>query len=408
MIERNLTASLTEELQQSRVAALLGARQVGKSTLASIIASRRKMHYITFDNRDSLNAAKADPIGFVSRIERACVIDEVQRAPDILLAIKERVDLDDSPGQFLLTGSADILTLKTVADTLPGRAIYLNLFPFSQGELKGKKESLIPALFADDPPLITDAPIGHQNYAELIVKGGYPEAVRRRQGTEPAFFFSYVNSLLEREAEFLDEAGSHEGLLRTLRLAVARSGSISNYSSAANDLGLSDKTVRNYLRAFEKLFVLFVLQPWYRNLGHRVIKSPKVYVNDTGLLCAFTDTDVNSLSRDAIDGMYLETFIINEIIKQRSWESKPLSIYYYRDKAKREIDLILERYDGSLVAIEIKSSATVTGADFSTMRYFKERTGDKFKCGVVVYAGRETLPFGDRLYALPIKGVWAS
>lgn len=407
MIRRNLYDKLSDELGQSRAVALLGARQVGKSTLCSEVAKGLGMRYVSLDDEDVLAVAQNDPVGFIARIDAPSVIDEVQRAPGILLSIKQRLDSDNTRGQFLLTGSADLLTLRSVADTLPGRVIYLELHPFSQGELRSVRETFISRLFSNSPPDVAVAKPGHQSYAELLVKGGYPEAQERRLGSEPEFFSSYITSLLDREIAAVFDARSPQDLVKVFRLSAARSGSIANYNSISRDIGISDKTVRSYIESLEKLFVLRSLEPWYRNLGHRVIKTPKIYVNDTGLLCAFTGADVDGLSGDVVDGMYFETFVVSELIKQRSWDSKPLSIYYYRDHRGREIDIVLERHDGSLVAIEVKTSATIKTADFASLRYFREKTADKFKCGIVLYSGRATQSFDDRLHAVPLEGLWS-
>lgn len=408
-IPRNIRPIVDEALATSRVVCLLGARQVGKSTLAErVLTDEHRSAVLTLDDEATRDAALADPTGFIAALRPSAVIDEIQRAPDLLLAIKARVDKSNVPGQSLLTGSANLRTLPTVADALPGRVDYVTLRPFSQGELSHRSENLIDNLFEGRFPPIADAPVGRHSYAEAIATGGYPGAQGRTARMRRRFFASYIASILGGDVEDVARVRDVDGIERLLRVLAARSGSLASFQGMGSELGLSGPTVRAHTRILENLFLVHQLKPWQANLGGRQIKTPKAYITDTGLLAHLVSADERRIIEDnGVVGMMFETFAAMELLRQSEWADQPVSLYHYRDKEQREVDVVLERNSGDVVGIEVKSAATARVYDFRGLALLRERLGSRFKAGVVLYTGERTLPFGDRLAAVPLSGLWA-
>jgi predicted AAA+ superfamily ATPase len=394
-------------MAEARVVALLGPRQAGKSTLArKLAAGDLRADYLTLDDEDVRSLALADPRGFVAGLGRCTVIDEIQRAPGLLLAIKARVDLDDAPGQFLVTGSANLRRIPTVGDALPGRVDYLTLWPFTQGELAGRREALLDWLFHDAVPAVRGAPVGRDAYAELLLTGGFPEARRRSGPGRARFFDGYVASIVERDVP--DTARVHDpaAVGTLLRLVAARSGGLARYDALARDVGVDGKTARAYVDVLERLYLVRVRRPWHVNLGKRQVKAPKLYVSDPGLLAGLVGADAGRLARDdALAGSLFETFVAAELERQAAWAEEALTFWHLRD-GDREVDVIVERPSGEIAGIEVKASATVRAEDFRGLIHVRDHVGERFATGVVVYAGERTLPFGDRLWAMPLCGLW--
>ena len=336
------------------------------------------------------------------------MIDEVQRAPELLLAIKSRVDRDTVPGQFLITGSANLRRIPTVSDALPGRVDYLTLWPLTQGELAGRREQFLTRLFAGEPTVIDDAPVGRHEYAEMMLTGGFPEARWRPPAARSMFFSSYVDSIVERDVGDVSRVRDPSSVGRLLRLVAARSGGLARYDALSRDLGIDGKTVKNHLDVLERLFLIRVRQPWHVNLGSRQVKAPKLYLSDTGLLGALVGADVSRVREDdGFAGALFETFVATELERQASWFEQPLTFWHYRE-AGREVDVIVERPSGEIIGLEIKASATVRAGDFAGLRHLRERVGERMVGGAILYAGAHTLPFGKRTWAIPLQALWAS
>jgi uncharacterized protein len=410
-VARHVRGEVLEALGESRAVALLGARQVGKSTLARELAASGAYPARLFDLDDDevAAAARLDPRGFVAEISGPAIIDEVQRAPGLLLAIKQRLDTDQSRGQFLLTGSANLLTLPTVADALPGRVEYVNLWPFSQGELRGRRETFIERLFeGGGPPPVSGAPVGRGAVAGLIVTGGYPEPQGRGARGRARFFASYVSSLLSRDLGDVASVRDVGRIEQLLRVIAARSGALASFHGMASDLGIDAGTVRAHTEILESLFLVRRLRPWTANLGSRQVKTPKLYVVDSGLLASLLGAGERRFVEDGgVAGALLESFVAMELVRQSDWCEQPLSLFHYRDKQQREVDVVLERHSGEVVGVEVKAAATVDGRDLAGLRHLRDRLGERFKAGVVLYTGSEALPFGERLSVVPLSGLWA-
>jgi predicted AAA+ superfamily ATPase len=342
----------------------------------------------------------------VAGLGRRTVIDEVQRAPQLLLAIKSRLDRDNATGQFLLTGSANLRRIPTVADALPGRVDYVTLWPFTQGEMEGRPESFLPRLFAGEVPQIADAPIGRRAYERKILAGGFPEAQRRSRSTRVGFFSSYVASIVEREVVDTSNVRDPSSIATLLRLVAARSGSLARYETLGADVGIDGKTVKAYLDVLERLFLVRVRQPWYPNLGKRQVKAPKLYVVDSGLLGALIGVDERRLQGDdGMAGSLFETFVATELERHASWLLQPPTFWHYREE-QREVDVIAEQPSGEVVGIEVRASASIKGGDFAGLSHLRRRIGDRLAAGVVLYTGERTLPFGEGLWVVPLEALW--
>jgi hypothetical protein len=407
-IERGLADTVVDAMGESRVVALLGARQAGKSTLARMLSAERlPADYLTLDDEPVRSLAAGDAHGFVAGLGRCTIIDEIQRAPELLLAIKSRVDRDAAPGQFLLTGSANLRRLPTVADALPGRVDYLTLWPLTQGEVHGQRESFLARMFDGEVPNIGDAPVGRGEYAEMLVAGGFPEARSRTAPARRRFFDSYVTSIVERDVADTSRVHDPASVGTLLRLVAARSGSLARYDALARDTGVDGKTVKAHLAVLERLFLVRIREPWHVNIGQRQVKAPKLYVSDTGLLAALIGADQRRVREDdGLAGALFETFVATELERQASWSADALRFWHFRG-AEREVDVIVERPSGKLLGFEVKASATVRASDFRGLVHMRERLGERLVAGAVLYAGERTLPFGERLWALPLNALWS-
>jgi predicted AAA+ superfamily ATPase len=404
-----LAATAREALTEARVVALLGPRQAGKSTLARKLAEDDlQAEYLTLDDEDVRSLAQSDARGFVAGLGRCTVIDEIQRAPDLLLAIKARVDRDDAPGQFLVTGSANLRRIPTVGDALPGRVDYLTLWPFTQGEIAHRREAFLEWLFHGAAPAVRDAPVGRAAYVDLLLAGGFPEARRRSGAARTRFFQGYVDSIVERDVADVARIHDPAPVGTLLRLVAARSGGLARYDALARDAGMDGKTAKAYVDVLERLFLVRVRRPWHVNLGKRQVKAPKLYVSDPGLLAALVGANARRIAEDDnLAGALFETFVATELERQASWAEEALTFWHLRD-GEREVDVIVERPSGEIAGIEVKASATVRPRDFHGLIHLRDRVGDRLAAGVVVYAGERTLPFGDRLWAVPLCGLWTS
>lgn len=408
LFTRNVRGDVVDALADSRAVAILGARQVGKSTLvAQIAADEHPARLISLDDEATAEAARSDPAGFIADIDGPVAIDEIQRAPGLLLAIKRRLDSNQARGQFLLTGSANILSLPAIADALPGRIEYLTLSPLSQGEMRSIQETFIDDLFAGQPPRFTGATVGRRPVAPTLVTGGYPEAQGRTPRSRSRFFSSYIASIIGRDLDDVANVRNVENIERLLSVIAARSGGLTSFHGIGNDLDLDANTVRAHTKILEDLFLVRQLKPWHVNLGNRQIKSSKTYVVDSGLLAHLTGADEQRIAEDgSIAGTMLESFVAMELQRQADWADHPVQLFHYRDKQQREVDVVLERNNGDLVGVEVKASATPTARDFAGLRFLRDKLGSRFKAGVVLHLGADTLPFGDRLAAVPVSGLW--
>jgi predicted AAA+ superfamily ATPase len=409
LVARHAQGAVEAALADTRVVVILGARQVGKSTLLQQVATaeRAGREILTLDDQPARAAATADPAAFIAGLDTPVAIDEIQRVPELMTEIKLRVDRDKTPGQFVVTGSANLLEMKQVKDSLAGRAEYLRLHPFSQGELRGHRESFVPGLANGDFPSVTNAPVGRQAYAEILAKGGYPEIQGRASNRRPRFFESYVEGILERDLATLGDVADRAVVARLLQAIGATSAAELNIDRLSNSLGTPASTIRRHIELLETLFLVRRLPAWSNNLLARSIKRPKIHVADTGLLAYLVGADERRIKNELeLGGMFYETFVAMELHRQVSWLDDRPQLFHFRDRDQREVDIVIEHRDGSVSAVEVKSAATVHERDFRGLNHLKGKLGGRFKAGTLLYTGANTVSFGDRVAAVPLSGLW--
>jgi len=410
MIERHITPSLLDALTDTPVIMLIGARQSGKSTLVRWLAeNKHPARYVTLDDAQTLAAVREDPDAFIRAVPGPMVIDEVQRIPELLLAIKAEVDRERRPGRFILTGSANVLSLPRVSESLAGRIEILTLHPFSQGELEGTTERFIDLLFSGKTPNGPKEKVPKGSLVARVVAGGYPEIQQRKaEERRRAWFSSYVTTILERDVRDLANIEGLSAMPRLLSLLAARTGALQNYAELSNSADIPQSTLKRYMSLLETTFLVRPLPAWSGNLGKRLIKAPKLYMTDTGLLTHLIGYDRERLREDAtFFRRILENFAVMELLKQASWSRSKPRLYHFRDTAGHEVDILLERPDGKIVGVEVKSASRVTARDLNGLKNAAELLGDRFVRGVILYTGAESVPFGQKIVALPVNALWA-
>lgn len=409
MYRRNIAPLLREALQDTPVVLLNGARQTGKSTLVgSGELGDYNARYLTLDEAGVLAAAESDPAGFLSGLEGPVILDEVQRSPGLFPAIKVEVDRDRRPGRFLLTGSANVLLLPRLAESLAGRMEIMTLWPLSQGEIEGVKEGFVDAVFSGDPLPIGDDPGGTSNLHERLLRGGYPEVLSRSsESRRRAWFDSYITTILQRDVRDLSNIEGLTQLPRLLSLLAARSASLVNYAELSRSASMPQSTLKRYVSLLEATFLVRTLPAWSSNLSKRLVRSPKLLLCDTGLISAMQGLNAKRLASDPVlMGPLLENFVAMELRKQSAWSNTQPQIFHFRTQTGQEVDLVMENAAGRVVGVEVKSSATVGSRDFRGLRALAEASGDRFLCGIVLYTGKTAVPFGDNLHALPVSSLW--
>ena len=407
LFSRFVEPQLAEALTDSPVVLIHGPRQCGKTTLAQVVGDRLGYAYLSFDDDAARSAAEADPAGFVADLSERAILDEVQRVPALFAALKLAVDRKRVAGRFILTGSANVLLVPKLADSLAGRMQIMRLYPLAQCELARHEPRFLDALFAGEfKTRRTERLAGR--LSERIVAGGYPAALARPTGRRRATWYrDYLDAMVQRDVRDLARIRSLDALPRLLALAAAQTAQLLNVSDLSAPFQLSRPTISDYVTLLERVFLLEMLPPWHSNRLKRIVKSPKLHMGDTGLACALLGVDAAALKADrALLGHLLETFVFQELRRQASWHEEPLAFFHYRDKDGGEVDIVIERGAHALVGVEVKAGATVTAADFRGLRKLKEAAGRRFVGGVVLYDGETSASFGDGLHAVPIRALW--
>lgn len=404
---RLATPLLRQALAESPVVLIHGPRQCGKTTLAQTVGEELGYSYFSFDDAVTMSAAKSDPVGFVDDLPERTILDEVQRAPALFTTLKRAVDRDRRPGRFLLTGSANVLLLPTLADSLAGRIEILRLHPLSQCELTRAEPGFLDALFEHGFKLRPYQRLG-SDLIRRIVAGGYPSALARSTPRRRATWYrDYVETLVQRDVRDLARVSSIDAIARLLALAASQTARLINVSDLAAPFNLSRPTIREYVTLLERMFLLEELPPWHNNRLSRLIKTPKLHLTDTGVACSLLGLDEASLAHDReLMGQLLETFVVQELKRQATWRDDDIRFHHLRDKDGVEVDLVIEQGGRSLAAVEVKASATVTEKDFRAIRKLQGVAGKRFTCGVVLYDGEASIRFGEGLYAVPIRALW--
>lgn len=411
MYPRRLHPIVVEAVEHARIVFIAGARQVGKTTLVGEITAPGGEHPMiayTLDDRATRLAAIEDPAGFVAGLGGSAFIDEVHRAPDLLLELKNAVDADTTPGRFIITGSANILANRRILDALPGRIDRLDMWPLSRTEIEGGQLNLIDELLAGRAPQVTGAPVGPDAYAPYIAEGGYPEARQRPAGrVRNRWFRDYISGAVEHDVRELADLQHADEVGQLLRLVASQSANLLSYRKIADQLQMTDKTVKAYIVLLEQMFLIRRLPGWRPGLGGREVAKPKAYICDPGLLCYLLGADEARVrSDDQVKGKACETFVAAELLKHASWAEQDVRLFHYQ-RQNEDVDFIVENNAGDIVGVEVKAAATLRHGDWRWLEQLRDARGGSFKAGIVVYSGSQTVPLGDRLWAVPYAAMWA-
>ncbi len=397
-----------EALRDTPVVCILGPRQCGKSTLARHVAPERT--YISLDDVNSFQLASADPKGFIGELPEDVTIDEIQRVPELTLAIKESVDVRRKPGRFLLTGSANLLQLPRLSDSLAGRMEWIELQPFSEAEKEGTSGeflaqwlggSLKTGITGSSPPKASTLP-------GRIIMGGYPEAFRRKPPRARQWQEQYVRSIIERDIHDISQVKDGEDVGRFLEYLCHQTAQLLNVTEIAKALGHTRATVEKYLTLLERLYLLRRLPPWHRNVRKRLIKTPKIHVRDSGLAAALSGITESMWTTDRSSfGHLLESFVVQQLTIQAGLIEPKTRLWHYRDKDKVEVDCVLTQGNQTWGA-EVKAAASIRDSDTKGLRRLAEQAGRDFQGGIIFYDGSTMLPL-DRdlnLHAVPVSRLW--
>ena len=404
---RHLRPCVVEALADSPVVLIHGPRQCGKTTLARQIGDESGFGYFTFDDDVQRAAAQADPVGFVADLPERAVLDEVQRVQELFTSLKAAVDARRKPGRFMLTGSANVLLVPRLADSLAGRMEILRLHPLAQSELVGKPPAFLSMLFGAGFKAGLRGQREGRAVADRVATGGFPGALARARGRRRAAWYrDYAETLIQRDIRELARISALDALPRLLALAAGQTSCLVNISELAAPFQVSRPTIREYVTLLSRIFLLDELPPWHSNRMKRLVKTPKLHVGDTGLACALLGQDAESLWGDRpLFGRLLETFVYQELRRLAGWHEEPVTFSHFRDKDQVEVDVVMES-GGALAGVEVKAGATVTADDFKGLHKLQEAARKAFVGGVVLYDGAAVLSFGNNLYAVPLSSLW--
>lgn len=409
-ISRNARVLAEEILSDTPVLTVSGARQVGKSTLVAQLLQNRSHRLLNLDNAATLQAAQTDPDGFVRQFPEGVVaIDEIQRVPALLRAIKAALDEDRRPGRFIVTGSSNLMNLKGAEESLAGRAETLRLRGFSRGERKGITEDFAANAWNPHPQL-PSSDLERIDYLRMITESSFPEIAEATPRRRDRWVQAYVERVLTKDATDLYGI-QYPDRLRVLLGKIASQGA-SEFVAAhiGRELNIPERSVPGYLDALKNVFLIDVLPAWGTNLTRRVISKPKVFLQDPATAASLVGVDAASLEMQissSFTGGLLESFVTTELLKQREWSAIPFKLFHFRDSTGKEVDLVMESRNREVVGVEVKAAVSLQSKDFSGLRHLQKLAGERFRCGILLYAGKESLPMGPGLWAMPISALWS-
>jgi len=418
MIRRNYARWQEDKIKQSlksrRVLLLVGPRQCGKTTLAKELATDKSI-YLTLDDVTLLDAALSDPRGFVRHADELMIIDEVQRAPLLLQAVKQDVDENQSYGRFMLTGSANIQSLPSVKESLAGRVSKVRLRPLSLGEIHRGKPDFIKNAFDGIFNIPTYAPGSSRAaddkdaYLSLAFRGGYPEAIALDVLKDIKLWHKdYLEALMEHDLKDIAQVKRKDSLMKLIEVLAAWSSKFIDISAIGRELALSRPTIETYINALEALYLVERIRPWHKTDYDRVGKQDKLFMTDSGLMASVLRWRFDKVRLDGdMNGKHIETFVFTQLASILDAQDESYELYHYRDREKREVDFIIENEDGDILGIEVKSGSAVNKSMFKHLKWFKANLvkNRKFK-GIVFYSGEHLVPFGEDMWAVPINSLW--
>jgi predicted AAA+ superfamily ATPase len=411
LLQRFATDLVEDTVDDTPVTVIQGARQVGKSTLANQVLDARGARLLSLDATAVYEAARADPDTFVRQSPGLLGIDEIQRVPELFRAIKDAVDEDRRPGRFLITGSADLLNLPGSQESLAGRAETVVLYGLSQGELSGARETFIDYVLAGDSRALgsTSETLGRADYLERLCAGSYPTPISRVGRRRSAWFDNYLQRILSRDAHDVSQLLHLDRLPTLIRLLAANNAGELVKARIATDAGIPETSIQPYIDLLETLYLIHVIPAWGTNLTGRVTGRPKLALLDTGLAARLNNVTATAMSPGAasdVAGGLFEAFVAGELRRQLVWSDADARIFHFRDRTGLEVDLVLEAADRQVAGIEVKAAAAVHQKDFKGLTFLRDKLGDRFTLGVLLYTGHDPVPFGDRLWALPLSALW--
>lgn len=410
---RHVEANVRAALETFRVVQIVGARQVGKTTLARRIGGTERV-FVSMDERATREQAEADPAGFLDGFgQQPLLIDEVQRVPELYLAIKRIVDEEPRLGRYLLTGSAEPTTSRRILDSLAGRIGTVELRPMSQGEIAGVHERFLERLVSsgqiDSERWLSSRERGLATHQERMFTGGFPAAIALGTDARRLWLRAYREGIFARDVRELARIDDLQRLEALFRLIASHSGQLLKPSSLARDAHLAANTARSWVGLLAETRTVDIIAPWAGGQRGRLVNTPKGFVLDSGLLANTLGMSAERLLRDPVQaGCLLETFVLQELLRQRTWLGADApAILHFRDRDQHEVDVVIERVDGGIVGVEVKAASTVRGDDARGIGALARRVGNSFAGGVVVYCGEHPLPLGPGVTAVPLANIWA-
>jgi uncharacterized protein len=411
---RRFAQTLVEDtLADTPITVIQGARQVGKSTLANQVLAGRGALLLSLDVAAVYNAARADPDAFVRQSPGLLLgVDEVQRVPALIRAMKDAVDQDRRPGRFLVTGSANLLELAGAQESLAGRAETVPLYGLSRGELAGKQEDFIDLLMVGDAGALSSRHSGlnREDYLQILTAGSYPEPMSRSGRRRSAWFDNYLGRLVSADARDVSALPHLDRLPALIRLLAANNAGELVKARLGADAGIPETSLGSYVDLLATLYLVHVVPAWGNNLSGRVTGRPKVALLDTGLAARLNNVSAAAMAPGVVSGAagaLFEAFAAGELRRQLVWSASAPRLFHFRTRTGLEVDLVLEDSDRNVAGIEIKAATTVAAGDFRGLAFLRDKLGPRFTLGVVLHTGQAALPFGDRLWALPFEAMWA-
>lgn len=413
IIHRAVSKNILEALAHMPVVFVNGPRQAGKSTLVQALSKKSwPATYITFDEPTQLGAAQANPATFLRGYTKPLIIDEVQMVPDLFRALKMIVDdmrlqgADNPNGQYLLTGSANIMALPALADALVGRMAIITLYPLSALEMARGKGSFLVTLFKNG-----FRSQGREDTDDLIAvmhRATFPEITDQDDKSRRQWFESYIMTILQRDLRQIANVEKLGILPNLLRILASRAGGLINEADIARSISQNAVTTKTYRHLLNMMFLTFDVRPWFKHIGKRLVKSPKGYITDTSLLCHLQQVSLQNIAaRDPyLFGHVLENFVATEFLKQLTHFDRQTDLLHFRTSDNKEVDFVLQRWDGKLAGVEVKAAENVNSNDFKGLKELQNQNGENFVSGAVLYRGKSTIAFGDKLWAVPISELW--